>query len=1030
MLRLTTIGPVAIHIGDARVPTANHQACSALLYLTVERGQRVPRRTLVDLFFPEASDEAGAHSLRQLVYRLRKLGAVIDSDPAMVRIPTRAAIWDVDALLTKGWASDEELGALRRGYLADYAPNHSDRFTEWLDQHRDYVSGRLRHLLIGQLKSERAQRRFRALESVARACLALDPLNEEATLAAAESLAMAGAKVEAVALLDNYLVEIGDKAKELKIPPRILRERISDYVVEPDASERIPLVGRERELELVSSIIEQSATGSPRACIVSGPSGIGKTRLLSEACSLAALTGSAIVRGKLYPHDEHRPFAILRDIGPELLDLPGAIGASSTAIATVRGLCGRGPSQFRSVPNGPVETQTVVAELQARVVELVDAIAAEQPLVICLEDGHWMDDASLELLSELLDDRRSICILMAAQRRMALPKRGYSQLGLNEIVLPTLTLEQSTAVLQNLFEEAGLPDDVNFVTSAAQMAGGIPFYLHVLFRNFQLTGDPEAIPPGLYASLVARLDTLTEPSKSVFDAVVILGSHSSESRLALLTELPRYLLLDALRTLEGMGMIRQSHHSLAASHDLFANAARKRMPAGVARLLHRGAATVLESEAGDIEALELAGHWEACGEDALALSVLTRSANRCLLLGRPKEAIALLLSAHKVACADESRTEVETLLFTAYRASQLHIQAEEYALRLDLCSGAHGPELQAQAIDNLNASGKSLTPHKPALEMLASDTSGSIPQRAWAAKLLTIFAEETFDERLARWALASLSDLDQQSYSVQLPRLITETAFGTNAAAIDVAHQICELALRSEDTAHIVERVPNATYALWRCGAVQMAIDYSTKAYAVAKAEKIWTSCAYLSSLIATMRWNSGDTPGAKEWLKTSAEHIRRPGSHGKGQMRYSLGIILALEENDPDAADALLRDAEKIYPRVMENRNGVDHLAYTVRIDLARGATIGQPLVDQLIARQRALQSSGMQDVVADTTIALLKSLGRFAEAETTRSEYLVRWRKDGFPPAPQLRNLRPHHFDGPLAPAEAIGGKTRSAT
>ncbi|MEO5568126.1 MAG: AAA family ATPase, partial [Gemmatimonadaceae bacterium] len=706
MLRLTTIGPVAIHIGDARVPTANHQVCSALLYLIVERGQPVPRRTLIDLFFPEATEEAGAHSLRQLFYRLRKLGAELDADSAMVCVPDGSASWDVDALLAKGWAGAEELRALERGYLADYGAVHSARFSEWLDQHRAHVGGKLRHLLIAQLKAERSQRRFRALENVARACLALDPLNEEATLAAAESLAMAGAKVEAVALLDNYLGEIGHRARELKIPPRILRERISDYVADADSSEKIPLVGRENELALISSIVERSAEGSPRACVVSGPSGIGKTRLLNEACSLAALSGFAIARGKLYPHDARRPFAILRDIGPALLDLPGALGASPESLAAVRGLCGRGPSQFQSVPTGVFETQAVVAELHARVLELIDAIAIEQPVVIYIEDAHWIDDASLDLLGDLMDDQRAVCMLIATQRPLQMPSRMADSLGTNEIRLPALTSDQSRTVLGSLLAQTRLPTDDGFIETATRVSGGVPFYLHVLFRHYQQTGDASTIPPGLSASLAARLDVLAEPTRSVFDAIVILGSSGSDHRLEKLTQLPRYSLLESLRTLESMGMIRVTQNSLTASHDLFAAAASTRMSPAVARLLHRGAAGVLESEATeDIEPLELASHWEACGEDGLALNVLTRSADRCLRLGRPKEAIELLLSALRVARSSDDERGVEVGLFKAYRASHLFLQADGYASKLALHSGALGGELQAGAIDNVYALG-------------------------------------------------------------------------------------------------------------------------------------------------------------------------------------------------------------------------------------------------------------------------------------------------------------------------------------
>jgi DNA-binding SARP family transcriptional activator len=275
MLHLNTIGPLSIHLGSTRLPIANQQAFSALFYLAVEGGKPTTRRALAEMFFPDSPFEAASHSVRQLLYRLHQKGAEIDADAKEVVMPARAVRWDVADLLTRGWASSEELDGLRRGYLHDHSLLQSERFAAWLDEHRTVTGTLLRHLLLDQMKAERAARRYRALDGISRAVLALDPLNEEATLAAAESLAMSGAKSQALTLLDTYLDEIGSRSADLRVPPRILRERISEYVPNPDPSEQLPLVGRDHQLANLLELIEQSAAGSARACVVTGPSGIG-----------------------------------------------------------------------------------------------------------------------------------------------------------------------------------------------------------------------------------------------------------------------------------------------------------------------------------------------------------------------------------------------------------------------------------------------------------------------------------------------------------------------------------------------------------------------------------------------------------------------------------------------------------------------------------------------------------------------------------------------------------------------------------
>jgi DNA-binding SARP family transcriptional activator len=78
MLYLRTLGESVIEVGDIHLgPNAAHPF-AVLLYLAFERGRRVPRAQLQELLYPHADDRAGSHSLRQLLYRVRKAGAQSD----------------------------------------------------------------------------------------------------------------------------------------------------------------------------------------------------------------------------------------------------------------------------------------------------------------------------------------------------------------------------------------------------------------------------------------------------------------------------------------------------------------------------------------------------------------------------------------------------------------------------------------------------------------------------------------------------------------------------------------------------------------------------------------------------------------------------------------------------------------------------------------------------------------------------------------------------------------------------------------
>ena len=70
MITLQTLGDAVIKVGDREVRPTSPIVFAALLYLGVERGQRVPRAALQELLFPKAGERSGAHSLRQLLYRV------------------------------------------------------------------------------------------------------------------------------------------------------------------------------------------------------------------------------------------------------------------------------------------------------------------------------------------------------------------------------------------------------------------------------------------------------------------------------------------------------------------------------------------------------------------------------------------------------------------------------------------------------------------------------------------------------------------------------------------------------------------------------------------------------------------------------------------------------------------------------------------------------------------------------------------------------------------------------------------------
>ena len=118
-VRLRVLGESVIEIGGFTLePSATHLFALAL-YLAVERGRLISRRTLAATLFPDAAPRAATHNLRQLIYRLRRHGAPIESTQAAVRLPADCVTVSPESTLEQTYDDalrDELAGVLLPGY--------------------------------------------------------------------------------------------------------------------------------------------------------------------------------------------------------------------------------------------------------------------------------------------------------------------------------------------------------------------------------------------------------------------------------------------------------------------------------------------------------------------------------------------------------------------------------------------------------------------------------------------------------------------------------------------------------------------------------------------------------------------------------------------------------------------------------------------------------------------------------------------------------------------------------------------------
>lgn len=249
------------------------------------------------------------------------------------------------------------------------------------------------------------------------------------------------------------------------------------------AKDEEPLLGRETELAALIALLEDVAVQGS-ALLLSGPPGIGKSRLLGEAARSARERGFTVLSATGVESEAHLPFAGLHQLLRPVRDraaqlLPGQRAALDSAFGITDGA----PPEFFAIAMA--------------VLDLLSEVAAEQPLLVLAEDAHWLDRSSAEVLAFLARRIQSDPIVLVAAVRdgypspltdAGLPERRIGALGreLSEQLLDANAPELPQAERNRILEEAS----------------GNPLALIEL----PLTAEPASLPhPGL-VPLTVRLE--------------------------------------------------------------------------------------------------------------------------------------------------------------------------------------------------------------------------------------------------------------------------------------------------------------------------------------------------------------------------------------------------------------------------------------------------------------------------------------------------------------------------------------------
>jgi tetratricopeptide (TPR) repeat protein len=380
-----------------------------------------------------------------------------------------------------------------------------------------------------------------------------------------------------------------------------------------------PMVGRTGERALLRALAERAADGTRSAVLVRGEAGIGKSRLVATLAAAAAdELGMAVITCACDPY--HRGSALypvlaaLREHGITLPD-----GGAGAALARMS------PQRRRR------------ASLAA-LADSLRAAAAEAPLLVVVEDLHWADPSTLELLAALLDGPRDTALMLALTARSDYVGPAYQ--SLQRIELGRFDAEESLRLVERVAAEGRLPDGV--AGDLAARAGGSPLLAEELTRTVLATQDAHPAPATLYGCLMARLERDTT-ARAVAQLAATIGREFDGTLLHAIGTIERSALDWGLeRLIQEDVVVEAGPGRYAFRHVLLQDAARssqrkralRRHNTAIARALLAHFPHVAAAEPERIARhLEYAGelpeavrHWRAAGEQALAEHALAEAA--------------------------------------------------------------------------------------------------------------------------------------------------------------------------------------------------------------------------------------------------------------------------------------------------------------------------------------------------------------------------------------------------------------------
>lgn len=671
-VHLRLLGQPSAERDGQRVEIGAAKATALLAYLALHSGTHAREQVYV-LLWPQSSDQAAQKNLRNTLWAIqRTFGPIIATTGnrigllEMVEADTQAfeqlardqfrRSERAGATNTHEVAEAQQAIALYRGLLLDgVRVRDAPEFEIWLATERERFGQMYLRAVQRVVAHQQRRGAWADVLTLATRALAEDPLQETVHQAMIEAYARLGKRVEALRAYDSLHALLQQELGVAPLPETdALRQAIvagelaagNSFAAAPGIGDVQPshsaFVGRDAERGVLAAELRRVLGGNASVVLIEGELGIGKTRLWQQwraesgvGHQLVELRCLEVTQPLLYA-----PLITWFNQSPAAQRLFAPESALALEWQTeMRRLIPDLRTRRSDLP--ALAIATPAAERQ-RVFEVFTQcmLALQcQPLIIAVDDLHWADAATLDLLDYLIDRLRAYPLLLVATYRSEEAGEGLRQrivawerrYGARRLVLGRLSRAEAERFVVNL---GGLPQQVGRLYTES---AGNPYVLGELFH-----APADDVPQTLVALVQARLAQLPEVAQQIAQAAAILEPHAEYMVLRHASGRSEDETLDAIDVLTRKRVFEERDERYAFSHPFVATTIRSGLSSARRNVLHRRAAEALAAAyvgrrvlvAGAIsihyqaagELLQAARYADIAGEQALAMAAWAEAA--------------------------------------------------------------------------------------------------------------------------------------------------------------------------------------------------------------------------------------------------------------------------------------------------------------------------------------------------------------------------------------------------------------------